>query len=455
MTAAAGQAAPALAWSSGVEPGTPPPPDIVDVDLSEASRFFLRQYERLGPVYRLPLANRTLTVLAGPAANVFVARHGDRFFTTKEFWSEFDNAMERPDLNDVRDGEANRQQRASKTRSFSRRHVVDHLPEMVELVDRYTPDWRPGQSIVVLPAMQRIVAEQLGRRLAHHGAGDYLPDLIEFLDTTVAASLGIASAGGPGSLASPAYVRAKQRIHELGTTIVAQHRACPLSSREPDLVDGVLATAAKHPERYPEAIVAHTALSPLLAGLQTVSNTVTFLLYAILEYPSVLDRVQAEVDRVFADGPLTWAGLKSMRALRGAMMESMRLFPVAYGHVARVAQPLTVEGCRLDAGDDIFAAMSVSHFLPEVFPDPDTFDIDRFDSPRNEHNQPGAFAPFGLGSHACLGAGIAEVQMMVIVAALLRRHRLALDPPDLELQMEYTPVPTAGTRFRVAITAER
>src|SRR5260221_2053373 len=48
------------------------------------------------------------------------------------------------------------------------------------------------------------------------------------------------------------------------------------------------------------------------------------------------------------------------------------------------------------------------------------FDLDRFRPPRNEHRKPGAYAPFGLGDHTCLGAGIAEVQLMTTMATLLR-----------------------------------
>jgi cytochrome P450 len=442
-----------LEWTAGAA-DAPPPPMLRELSLDEASRFFLRGYERLGPVYRLPFPERSLTVLAGTAANMFAARHGDRFFTTKEFWTEFDSASERPDRNCVRDGAANKQQRGAETRSFSRRRIIGQLPRLVEIARESSRHWLPGESIVVLPAMQRIVVDQLGQVLARRRAGDYLPDLVRYLDTTVAVSLSLGG-GDRSALATPEYLRAKERIAELGRSILAEHLETPASERETDLVDDVLAMAGDRPEQYSQAGLSHAALVPLLVGLQTVSNTVSFFLYGVLKHPVVRERVLAEVDAAFADGPLVWEKLEKMRSLRGAMMETLRMYPVAYGHVARVAEPLTVEGYRLEPGDDVFVAMTVPHYLPELFPDPDTFDIDRFDPPRNEHNQPGAFAPFGLGSHTCLGAGIAEVQLMVIVAALLRTFRLELDPPDAVLKVEHTPVPTAGAGLRIRVVDRR
>src|SRR6266568_56995 len=118
---------------------------------------------------------------------------------------------------------------------------------------------------------------------------------------------------------------------------------------------------------------------------------------------------------------------RSMRP--GAMAETLRRYPVAGGHNARVAKPLTIAGYRLEPGNTVQVAMTVPHFLEELYPHPMQFDIDRFREPRNEHRQRGAYAPFGLGDHTCLGAGIAEVQMMVTMAVLLHTHTLQFDPP--------------------------
>src|SRR5262245_2479854 len=121
-----------LDWRAGTG-DAPRPPMLEEISLDEASRFFLRGYEKLGPVYQLPFSAKPLTVLAGTAANTDAARQGGHFFTTKEFGTQFDSAMERPDLNNVRDGDANKAQRAAKTQSFSRKRITGQLPRLVEI----------------------------------------------------------------------------------------------------------------------------------------------------------------------------------------------------------------------------------------------------------------------------------------------------------------------------------
>jgi cytochrome P450 len=444
-------------WQSGIT-DAPLPPLVDPRALGETSRVFVECYRQLGPIFRLPRPAKPLTVLAGPEANTFLARYEDEFFTTREFWQDFDTSMGiggTGGMSQARDGAANRQRRARSSRSYSRARVLDQLPRMIEITHEYTRTWQPGQSITVLPAMQRVVAEQLGQLLVRYSPGDYLPDFITYLNTNITTSLPGMDTQARAALSSPEYLRAKERVYELGRMILEAHLAAPAPNGKPDLVDDVLADVAKHPERYPKASLSHAGLGPLLAGLDTVANSCSFMIYALLKYPEAQKRVVTEVDNVFAQGLLTWETLKTMQALHGAAMETLRLYPVAGGHTTRVAKPLTFAGYRLEPGEDVFVAMTVPHFLAEFFPEPEQFDIDRFSDPRNEHRKPGAYAPFGLGEHTCLGVGIAEIQLMVIIATLLHTYQLELDPPDYELTIEHDPTPTPGKHFRVKIVAER
>ena len=73
-------------------------------------------------------------------------------------------------------------------------------------------------------------------------------------------------------------------------------------------------------------------------------------------------------------------------------------------------------------------------------PEPERFDIDRFSAARAEHKQPGAYAPFGLGPHRCLGAGMGELQTMIVMGRLLERFELALEPDSQRLEIVMKPL---------------
>jgi cytochrome P450 len=106
-------------------------------------------------------------------------------------------------------------------------------------------------------------------------------------------------------------------------------------------------------------------------------------------------------------------------------------------------------------GTDVLFGVTATHFMPELFADPDKFDITRYDEPRNEHKKRGAFAPYGLGPHVCLGAGLAEVAMMLDMAALLRAVRVELIDPKQDIKVRQDVTLSLGNGFRVRLKERR
>src|SRR5712691_6927608 len=442
-----------LLWEPGASAAPLPP--LADLSrVTQEEQPLVALYRTFGPVFQLPRSGQApQIILAGPEINVFMARHEDEFFTTGEQREQFDAMISqkpRSGMTEARDGEANRRRRAQSSRHWSRARILDQIPQMIEITLAWTQSWQPGSSIAVHASMRRLIAEQLGRLLLGVSPGEYLDDFVIYLNTTIVNTLKVGSQSG-AHFDAPAYQRAVERVNEFGRAAYEVHLLHPQPNGTPDMIDDAMRETAQYPEAYRRAILEHIALGPMLAGIDTVANSLSFMLYALLAHPEALQRVQAEVDAAFADNSLTWEQLKQMPDLHGAMMETLRRYPVAGGHRARVARPLTLAGYRLEQGLDVEVAMTVPHFLEELYPNPMQFDLDRFRPPRNEHRKPGAYAPFGLGDHTCLGAGIAEVQLMTTMATLLSRYTLQFDPPDYRLVIEHHPTPVPGNHFQVQV----
>jgi sterol 14-demethylase len=69
---------------------------------------------------------------------------------------------------------------------------------------------------------------------------------------------------------------------------------------------------------------------------------------------------------------------------------------------------------------------TVSHRIPEVFPEPDLFDPDRYLPDRAEDKQDFAYIAFGGGRHKCLGNAFAILQIKAILALLLGQFDFGL-----------------------------
>lgn len=422
-----------VSWQIGETNAPPPPLAASEEPEGDRGQLFLRFYRQLGPVFRLPQDNgQTTTMLLGPEANVLVARHGHELLASREFWEDFGKALAGEKNMEIalqRDGEANRKRRARSSAHYSRAKVLDQIPLMVEMVHTYAQKWPQGEPFPLLPVMQRIVAEQLGQLLVHHDVGEYLQDFITFLDTAIENAL---YGKNLQAFFTPAFVQARTRTQELGRLILARRRAEPAestASRKPDLLDHVLADAEQHPELYAEEQLEQAGTGPFFAGIDTVAYTCSSLLHYLSKNPQAARRVQAEIETVFAQGPLDWKQVKNMQATYGAAMETLRMGngQSGGGQRYRVVQPFTFAGSRFAVDDLVLHLWRFPHQLPELFPQPDAFDIDRYHAPRNEHRHPGVFAPFGVGDHFCLGAGIAEIQLVVNVATILHDYQVTVE----------------------------
>ena len=120
------------------------------------------------------------------------------------------------------------------------------------------------------------------------------------------------------------------------------------------------------------------------------------------------------------------------------------MYPVAAFTPRTALKPFEFAGCRVEEGTEVLVANGVTHRLAQFFPNPDVFDINRYSEPRQRAPPAQRLRALQSGRPACLGAGLAEAQIILTMAALLNSVKLALDPPDWELKIKLAPLPSAG-----------
>jgi cytochrome P450 len=117
--------------------------------------------------------------------------------------------------------------------------------------------------------------------------------------------------------------------------------------------------------------------------------------------------------RILADPSLT----------PGMVEEMLRYFTIAELTMTRVAtEDVEIGGQLIRAGEGLVALTNAANHDPEVFPDPDTFDIDR---PARSH------LAFGFGPHQCLGQSLARLEFQIVFDTLFARI------PSLELAVPF------------------
>ncbi len=441
---------------------TPPPPlvrglPILGSALDLKDRmipFLVEKYKEYGPIFRVRALNQELVIMAGSEANAFVTQAGAPLFSSYEAWTDYGKEFDADLTMQNVDGGRHAALRKFFKPGYSANALMADIPLLVDIAQQMIDRLTVGEEIVVLDFVRPIVTDQLGRALASSSPAEYLDDIITVVRTSL--NTHVVKQWPKSALRKRAYQHAKARYQEFGRKIVELHRTSQRSRS--DLIDLTIA-ATKQPELQfafeTEAQLIQMTLAPFVAGLDTASNECTFALYALLRHPAILEQCVQEADRLFANGIPTLNQLKSAEVLHHTMMETLRLYSIAPGVDRIAAQSFEFGGYRVEKGQRVFIASTVAHFLPTLYKDPDTFDITRYSEPRHENRQLGAYAPFGIGTHLCLGAGAAEVQIMLVLASILHMVRLEPIGSLANLPIKTDPTPTLGKRFKVRVAERR
>jgi cytochrome P450 len=206
-------------------------------------------------------------------------------------------------------------------------------------------------------------------------------------------------------------VRAKQEIDAWLDPAIAAKRAAPAEDLLSDLC-----TVEYEGQRLPDAEIRSNSAFFLAAGIETTDRALVSLLSALAVRPADWERLRADPALV-----------------PSAVTEILRWNGPVQGSVRQALVDAELGGARIAAGDKLILLLGAADRDPEVFADPDTFDIARFTENADPQFTPaGALRAFGGGEHTCTGSLLAKLEIEAVVEHLLERvTRLepAGDPP--------------------------
>ncbi|GAA2631638.1 cytochrome P450 [Paractinoplanes durhamensis] len=409
--------------------------------MGDVQQFLVDTYRQMGPVYRVRALNQAFVIMAGERANRFLLERGDEVFSSEVSFgglnSEFGMRVH------VLRGRPHRHLRKVLATGLSRDLLAARWDDVTAATERELAQWRGQRALPVVDRCQRLAAAQLS--VAFTGANSAarfatLRSAFELvLDVTIAGKWPAAA------LKLPAYRRARAEILAFARSCLAERAAHPTGGPA-DLLDRANEAKDENGNPYPLEVRAGMALQGYFAGINTVAYLYSFMMYALARHPDVRARVLAEVDAAYDGDRLDFERLRGLPALHGLVLETLRVYPPAPGSARTVLEDFDFEGFRIERGKRVLVATSVPHQLAEHFPEPELFDIDRdFAAGRRAS----VYAPFSVGSHTCLGAGMTEVLAVATVAMMVRR--LTVTAPDRPLRITATPGPNPGRRFAVTV----
>ncbi|KAN0091353.1 Cytochrome P450 [Tylopilus felleus] len=190
-------------------------------------------------------------------------------------------------------------------------------------------------------------------------------------------------------------------------------------------------TGAEAEADYLEKAVKEACASAYAAASETTSSTLMVFILAMVLYPDVQARAQAEIDSVIGEGlPRLphWEDQSSLPYVDAILKETLRWHP---------AVPLGIPHATVD--DDIYeeyyipkgATVLVNAWAmsqdPIKFPEPEKFRPERFLDEHSASVDELSFA-FGFGRRVCVGRHVAAASLWISIVSMLAAFRFEALP---------------------------
>lgn len=187
--------------------------------------------------------------------------------------------------------------------------------------------------------------------------------------------------------------------------------------------------------KYDEELVAAQLASFFLENYETSSTVASFTVYELSINPDVQAKARREVLSVLEKhkGEMSYESLKEMVYLEQVINEAMRFHPVVGAFMKICTKDCTLHGsdgqsCRVNAGNMIIIPVKGLQMDKEYWPEPETFDPERFAADRKLDITKFTYLPFGEGPRICLGMRLGIMQLKSLLATILRKYQLEFSP---------------------------
>ncbi len=397
-----------------------------------------------GPVFELraPLSKKSYIFLAGAEVNNWVQRSGRLFLRSKEYLSPVEEVHGVSRTIHTMDGADHFHFRKALRPSHSLETFTRRLDEVHHHARQQVSSWSVGDILPAGPTFRRYLNAQMSPLMISQDTQDQFEDVLRFNKLLLVSHLtGLL----PRFLLKSPSMRYRAKLTKrVAERVRAGHTPAQRAGLPPDLIDGYLDLHANEAHFLPETDLGFPLRTLMLTGMYLADMT-SFATYFLASNPDIYKRVQAEADELFANGDPTGDDLRpdKIDVTHRALMEVQRMTPNVGLSMRTVMNSCIVEGYQLPLRARVVIVQTAPHYMEDVFPDPFKFDIDRYLPPRNEHLGPG-YAPFGLGTHRCLGSRWAEAQVALNVLLLAHYFTFDLSPPGAKLRIKPLPTQSLG-----------
>ncbi|XP_021892940.1 cytochrome P450 716B1-like [Carica papaya] len=416
-----------------------------------AEKWLEERIRKYGPISKLSLFGKPTVFIYGQAANKFVFTSDSSIIANQQTKSIRMLLGDRCLLE--LSGEDHKRVRDALVSFLKPESLKQYIGKMEEEIRLHIEKhWQGKQEVTVLPLMKNLTFNIICSLLFGLERGIRRDQLVGYFQEMIEGMWSV-----PINLPFTRYnrsLKASSQVRKLVKDLVFEKRMELEQQGDPhkDLITCLLSIRnGKNQEMLTEEEIVHNVMLIMVAGHDTSSILITFLLRVLANDPAIHAAVLKEQEGIAkskpAGAPLTWEDLAKMKYTWRVAMETLRMVSPVFGGFRKALKDIEYGGYLIPKDWQIFWVTNMTHMDENIFPEPSKFDPTRFENQTSV--PPYSFIPFGGGPRICPGYEFARIETLVSIHYLIIRFTWKLLLPDNSFGRDPMPVPAGGLPVKI------
>jgi cytochrome P450 len=322
-------------------------------------------------------------------------------------------------------GERHKQQRQLLMPAFKRTSLQYYFHEIVKYTSAMIDQWQHQGRVELVGEMNRVALNIGSKTLYGQDASSDNHNLAGSINEMLGLLLSPVSMFRLDFPGSP-YRRLKRRMDEIIEALEQEiERKRSEGAGGSDVLSMIVRAHSEDPSLLTDDELIGESFVVFFAGHDTTSKALTWTLFLLAQHPQCMADILDELDSVLGDEPPTYEQIYGLTALDQAVKECLRLLPPAVMFPRVAVQDTQLGPFEIPAESEVIYSPYITHRDPDCYSEPRKFLPERWATATPSSYE---YLPFGGGFRTCLGVSFASMQIRLMVALILRRCQLQVEP---------------------------
>jgi cytochrome P450 len=407
--------------------------------------MFARASKEYGDIVRLRLPNLTAYLLTHPNDIEYVLVTANKNFKKHKVWKHLSDLFGTGLL--TSEGDFWIRQRRLAQPAFHRSRIASYGKTMVDFTNRMLQQWKDGAARDVHHDMMDLTMQIVAKTLFNADVGSESKEIGHAMEVVMQE---FSSRFGrpfilPSFIPTPGNIRFNKAVKKFDEIIykIIQARS-GTHDKTGDLLSMLLNAVDEDGSRMTDTQLRDELITLFLAGHETTAIALSWTWYLLSTHPDVEFELTNEIETVLGDREVTVDDLPKLRYAEMVILESMRIYPPAYGFGREALNDCEIGGYHVPAGTTIFMSQYVTQRDARFFPEPLEFRPERWENDLMKKIPRYAYFPFSGGPRQCIGNSFAMMEAILIMVTIVRNFELHVVPdhpialhPSITLRPKY------------------